>query len=244
MNLKLIACEVLKREFEYICKNSSNHIDTLFLPKGLHDLGTEKMLQNIQDALDNTDPGYDYIFMGYGLCNNGISGLISKTIPMVVPKAHDCITLFLGSRERYTQYFNDNPGVYFLTSGWLEYAEIADELKEGSIPHQLGMDASYNKLLEKYGKDNADYLYETLCNTSKNYSQYTFIEMGVEKNKKFEKQALEEAKKKDWRFEKIQGNLNLFKKPINGPWDNNFLIVNPNTQISPSYDEEVIRIKK
>ena len=64
---------------------------------------------------------YDALLLGYALCSGGIAGLSTKKIPLVVPRAHDCITLFLGSRERYQEYFFANGGTYFMTTGWFEH---------------------------------------------------------------------------------------------------------------------------
>jgi len=38
----------------------------------------------------------------------------------VVPRAHDCITLLLGSKERYAKLFGERPGTYWYSAGWLE----------------------------------------------------------------------------------------------------------------------------
>jgi hypothetical protein len=37
----------------------------------------------------------------YGLCNLALTSLRARAVPVVVPRAHDCITLYLGSRQRY-----------------------------------------------------------------------------------------------------------------------------------------------
>ena len=55
---------------------------------------------------------------------------------LVVPRAHDCITLFLGSKERYLDYFQTHPGVYFKTSGWIERGEGLTQYHQDSIHHQ------------------------------------------------------------------------------------------------------------
>ena len=44
---------------------------------------------------------YEAILLGYGLCSNGLVGLTARSIPLVIP-VHDCITLFLGSKEQYS----------------------------------------------------------------------------------------------------------------------------------------------
>ena len=51
-------------------------------------------------------------------------------------------------------------GTYFKTTGWIERDEVAEELKQLSIPNQMGMDMSYEELVEKYGEDNARFLWD------------------------------------------------------------------------------------
>jgi Protein of unknown function (DUF1638) len=240
LKLKMICCEVLKREALAAIEKSDNIVEVEFLPKGLHDIGTEKMNLELQQTIDRVDAThYDYIILGYALCNNGISGLKATKLPIVVPKAHDCITLFFGSRERYDKYFHANPGVYFHTSGWLEYSENP-EMESQSVAHQLGMGESYEDLVAKYGEDNAAFLYETLCETVRNYHQFTFIEMGIEPDDRFEKQSREMAANADWNFEKVSGDMTLFQRLIDGNWNDDFLVVMPGEKICPTHDENII----
>ncbi len=187
MRLKLLSCEVLYREASLAMARSPHQVDIEFLPKGLHDIGKEGMLQRLEDALEMVDESkYDAILFGYGMCNYGTVGLKARTIPIVLPRAHDCMTMFFGSKERYVNYFNDNPGTYFLTTGWIERGENPGELSQLSIQHQNGMDMTYQEMVEKYGEDNAQYLYDTLVDQRKHYKQLTFIEMGLEPDNHFE----------------------------------------------------------
>ena len=125
------------------------------------------------------------MLFGYALCSNGLVGLTARNIPVVVPRAHDCITLFLGSKERYMDYFQSHTGVYFKTSGWIERGEDIDI--DQSIQQQTGMMQSYEELVAKYGEDNAKFLYEQLGDRTHNYSGMTFIEMGIEPDDRFER---------------------------------------------------------
>ena len=69
-----------------------------FLPKGLHDLGGKPMAAKIQEVVDRTPEGvYDAILLGYGLCGNGLDGLTARHTRLVLPRAHDCIALLMGS---------------------------------------------------------------------------------------------------------------------------------------------------
>jgi Protein of unknown function (DUF1638) len=243
LKIKMICCEVLKREALAAIEKSPNTIEVEFLPKGLHDVGTEKMNHELQLAINRIENGYDYIVLGYALCNNGIAGLKSANIPLVATKAHDCITLFFGSRERYEKYFYDNPGVYFHTSGWLDYAENP-ELESQSVAHQMGMGESYEDLVAKYGEDNAEFLYETLCQTTHNYHQFTFIEMGIESDDHFEQKSRELAAAAEWDFEKVAGDMTLFQRLVDGDWNDDFLIIQPGETIKPTHDENIINVVK
>lgn len=243
MKFKLISCEVLFREMCAASASSPHQIDLEFLPKGLHDLPTELMLERIQAVIDQADEqSYDAILLGYGLCNNGLVGIRAKTTQLILPRGHDCMTLFFGSRQRYQTYFDANPGTFFRTSGWLERDELEGELKQLSIGHACGMDMSYEQLVAEYGEDNAEYLYETLCNTAKNYSQLTYINMGIEPAE-FAERARHEAQNRDFSFENVDGDMSLITCLLHGEWDSaDFLNISPGQTIQPSYDDAIVKM--
>ncbi|MCX7011926.1 MAG: DUF1638 domain-containing protein, partial [Candidatus Sumerlaeota bacterium] len=72
MRLKLISCDVLFREVCAAAARSVNRVDLEFFPKGLHDLGSDKMSARLQEAIDRAKPEqHEAVALGYGLCNNG-----------------------------------------------------------------------------------------------------------------------------------------------------------------------------
>jgi hypothetical protein len=236
MRLKIISCEVLFREISLLAAQSTNQVDVEFLPKGLHDERSAVMRSRLQQVIDAIDPArYDAVAFGYALCGNGTAGLVARSLPLVIPRAHDCITFFLGSRERYAGYFVDHPGVYYQTTGWLE--------RGGASGSQV-FGAELDALIEKYGEDNGRYVYEQLHDYKKTYHQYTFIEMGVEPDDRFERQARAGASERGWQFEKVQGDLTLLRKLINGDWDADFLIVPPGWRVAATHDDRIIEARE
>ena len=241
MRLKLITCQVFCRELAAVVQRSCHQVDVETVSKGLHNIGCGAMRERLQQAVDAVASGYDAILMGYGLCNNGLAGLTARRIPLVVPRAHDCITLLLGSKERYLEYFNQNPGTFFRSTGWIEHEKNPSELNQLSIPRKHGMHASFEELVERYGEDNARYLWTELVQHDRHYAQSTFIEMGVEPDDRFELRAREEAERRGWKFEKVQGDLSLLQRFVDGEWnEEEFQIIGPGCQLQARYDERIV----
>jgi hypothetical protein len=238
---KLISCEVFYREMCDAVARSPHQIDIEFLPKGLHDIGCVGMCARLQKAVDAIDTSrYDAILLGYALCNNGIVGLRAPSIPLIVTRGHDCMTLFFGSRNRYLQYFNDHPGTYFLTSGWIERGSDAGELNQISIQHTTGMDRTYEDLVQQYGEESARYIYEQLDQT-RHYRRITFIRMGSEPNESFRLHAERRAADHKWEFEEVDGDMTMIRRLVNGNWsDADFLVVPPGWRIAARYDDTII----
>jgi hypothetical protein len=232
MRLKIISCEVLFREISLLAARSPNQVDVEFLPKGLHDQKSAVMLERLQQVLDAVETGYDAVAFGYALCGNGIAGLTARSIPIVIPRGHDCITMFLGSRQRYAAYFADHPGVYFKTTGWIERGANGEQI--------FGQSFALDALVAKYGAENGRYLYDELHAYQRTYRQFTFIEMGVEADDRFERATRDEASSRGWQFEKLQGDLSLLQKLVNGDWDDDFLVVPPGWRVAATHDERII----
>jgi hypothetical protein len=239
---KLIACEIMYREAMLLASQSSNIIDVEFLRKGLHDAGQDVMRETIQQAVNATDTdSYDAILLGYGRCNNGIVGVVAGKVPLVVPLAHDCITLFMGSRAKYEEYFAENPGTYYRTTGWTE----RDEYESDSVIHQLGLDRSFDEYAAKYGRENALYIMETMGGWEKNYKSLLYIDMGFPVDDEYAEQARREAAEKNLEFKRMKGDLSLIRRLMEGDWPKeDFLVVQPGETIAGDDDGAIIKTIK
>ena len=246
MKLVVIACEILYREVSYCVARSRNAVDARFLKKGLHDVGRQQMSEGLREEIASIPKSeYEAVLLAYGLCSNGIVGLKAEEIPLVVPRAHDCITLLLGSKETYKNYFDKNPGTYFRSPGWIERneAEIGPDGKPKSVMTQLGLNRTFEELVSKYGEDNAKYIAETLGDWggTNSYNTLAYIDTGVSDLAHHEGQAREEAREKGWQYKPLQGDIGLLSRLVDGEWDaDEFLVVRPGQKIGPSYGDDII----
>ncbi len=249
--LKFIGCEIIYREACWLAATSPAMVDVEFLRKGLHDLETPDMVARVQAAIDAVDPeaGYQAILLGYARCNDGLVGVTARSIPLVLPRAHDCITFFFGSRAGYRTYFDAHPGTYYLTTGWTE--RNIEEGKDYSQPAygkqgvmgKLGLTESYEAMVEKYGKENADFLAATVGDWRKNYNKYLYLTMGICDETALIEAARAEAARLGWEFELREGSLALLRRLFNGPWDEDFVVVPPGKRIVARNDEMVLDVQ-
>jgi hypothetical protein len=230
----LIACEVLARE-AYLCAARSPHIvDIRLLEKGLHDT-PEDLRRKLQERIDEINGDYDAVLLGYGLCSNSTSGLMARGVRLVVPRAHDCITLYLGSRERYDVEFSGHPGTFYYTASYIERSDQSSSVALGAVS-DVQRRQTYEEYVEKYGRDNADYLMDVMVAWARNYSRAAYIETGVSSSHEAERRAREEAERRGWVFEKLAGELTLIRKLVNGQWDEEFLVVSPGERTVAAYE--------
>ncbi len=206
------------------------------LDQGLHNTPSQLRVQ-LQRQIDEVAPDQvDAILLVYGLCGNGTLGLCARETPLVIPRAHDCITLYLGSRQRYQQEISAVPGTYWCSQDYLERNRQGDEVT-------LGASASlYRQYVEKYGSDNADYLMEALGAWAAHYQRLVYIETPAPDADIYRSRAEEKAAQRSLRFETLPGNPCLVEALITGQWDDaDFLIVPPHHQIVRGNDELIIR---
>ena len=166
------------------------------------------------------------------LCGNGLAGLVARSIPLVIPRAHDCITLFLGSRSVTKSTFAHTPASTSRPPAGSSAARAPDT--------QLSL--AFDDLVARYGEEDARYLFEEL---TRHYRQLTFIRMGVEPDDRFERSAREEAAGRGWDFETVQGDMGLIQRLVDGPWsEGEFLVTLPGSRVVASHDGRIIRMER
>jgi len=224
----------MQREAYFCAARSRNEIDIVAMPQGLHD-EPDKLRTEVQKALMRTTDiqgrPYDASLLGYGLCSNGIVGL-SAEIPVVIPRGHDCVTLLLGSKDRYKEYFESRRGVYWYSHGWIE---------SGKQPGKERYERTLAEYEQKYGADNAQFLMEAEQNWMKEYKWATYIDWGfagAEEEKEYTRRCAEFL---SCDYDELKGDAGLMQRLVDGRWDESeFLVLRPGQKVCEDLTNEGI----
>ena len=182
----------------------------------------------LQQQLDEVDARYDIeaVVLAYGLCGAATAGLRAGSIPLVVPRAHDCITLFLGSRDRYTAEFTGHPGTYWYVQDFVERSDDEGQFAGMGAVSDAEARATHQEYVAKYGEDNAAYLMEALGGWRSHYDRAAYVEMAVadaQAAAAVEAFARDDASRRGWTFEKLAGQLILVRRLLENSSNDSFL---------------------
>jgi hypothetical protein len=202
---KIISCEVLRNEVE--CVNPGYEVD--FFEGALHDY-PDRMRAAIQQRIDDTE-GEREILLCCGRCSNGAAGLDAGPHRLVLPAVDDCISLVLGSREHYLTEHRAQPGTYYYTRGWIDF--IQDPYKE------------YLKIVPKFGEEKAAMVARMIM---EHYTRVAVIETPGVPGVADKRAYLDEVCAfYDLPLEPLTGSLRFFEKLMGGPYDDEFIVVEP-----------------
>jgi hypothetical protein len=190
------------------CKVFENLIDLHFPPGEASqiifmDYGLHRVPKNLKRSLQQEIARIEQpslIVLGYGLCGNGLDGIQAGKHCLLIPRADDCIAILLGSYQAYTREFENYPGTYYLSKGWLE---------SGSNPLQ-----EYHEYVEKYGQSQAAWLMDQQY---QNYRRLALVVHQMEDLEKYRPKALEVAKfceKWGMKYEEILGSDQYIKRLV------------------------------
>ncbi|MBI5959811.1 MAG: DUF1638 domain-containing protein [Chloroflexi bacterium] len=229
-----LTCEALARSIYASAADSPHVISVRLYRQGLHN--TPKNLRaTLQEAIDAIQPGEcDAILLAYGICGTSTIGLTARHTPLVLPRTHDCIAIYLGSHQRYQEEFDAQPGTYWYSLDFVERNNDQNSVALGTANLEM-TETVYQDYVEKYGQDNADYLMEVMGEWGKHYSRAVFIDMGVGDSSAVENFAQQQAARRGWNYERKQGSRRMIDMLLNGQWPaEEFLVINPGQRIAMS----------
>lgn len=235
LRLKALACEVLARQVYLAAAQSPHVVDVELLEKGLHD-SADRLRRELQRRIDAVPAArYDAIVLVYGLCNRSTEGLVAREVPLALARAHDCITLYLGSRARYAAEFERHPGTYWYSAEWLERSAAGGATAAGTPTGGEGMaydsrlPSKFEELVRKYGEDNARYLLEVMGNWRQHYTRAAYISLpcthcelaaACTHDAAYRARTGDIAARHGWEFAELEGNPTLVRRLLDGAWWN------------------------
>lgn len=231
--IAVVTCAVLETEVAHFSRGLDHIVRIEVLEQGLHN-EPGKLRTKLQAAIDRVEAqtDADTIVLGYGLCSRGTEDVKTQRCWLVMARAHDCVTLLLGSKERYAEYVRQNPGTYWYSPGWNRHALMPGQERYEKLRHEY---------VEKYGEDNADFLMESEQHWFQTYTNAAFVDLGcgdVEKELEYTRRC---AQWLGWQCDHQCGDPALLKALLNGPWDNDrFLVLQPGQTFRVTADERVI----
>jgi len=238
--LLLVACRVFERELEVLAHSAKTEIHIHYIEIGLHEQPGAQLRTALQEEI-NTVPeeDFDAVGLGYGLCNRGLIGLKAHGLPLVIPRAHDCLGLLLGSSKRYLAELEKEPGTYFQSCGWIEHLPADRTIR----PMAAGGEMSVKKeeFVAKYGEEAAQFLTEEYAKFTQHYKRLAFISTPVAKVDERERKAEEIAKQQGWKFERLPGDMGWLRRLVDGEWnEKEFLVLNPHQRVAFTGDDGLI----
>lgn len=206
----IIACRVMAPEIEAMSP-PKERVTIQYMDQGYHER-PDRLPPLLQEAVDAAARTADRIVLGYGLCANAVVGVKAPAQGIYVPRVHDCISLFLGSRQAYAEAMKVRPGTYYLTPGWIV---------EGGDP----LSFMEEKYVPRLGRETAEW---GIRQELKNYTHLAWIRTAAPENRDLRLRAMENARFLDKTYLEIQGSPAYFRQIIFGPHDAEaFLFIEP-----------------
>ena len=218
----VIACGVLALDLKAVAEELGIQLSVQYLPGGLHSRPRE-LRRRLQEAIDEAtrDHRGELIAVGYGVCGMGTAGLRSRSVALAVPRVQDCIALFLGSDAAYRREFASYPGTYYISAGWVEEKGHPQDGGKGEKSGRGGKGRKdepdrerfdFDRLVARYGRQNAKAIRHFLSSWQRNYQRAAFIDTGVAGRRKYAAIARSMAGEFGWKYEELAGTGDLLRK--------------------------------
>jgi hypothetical protein len=232
--IALLACSVFEREIALHTSGAEHIAEVRFFEMGLHDR-PDQLRVTLQENLDAVDARTDIeaVVLAYGLCGRGTAGLRPLRHKLVIPRAHDCITVFMGSKEAYAEYQRRCPTCYYYTPGWNRGHRVPGPEKLEVLKAELG---------KKFEPDDVEFLIATEREQWALHDTATYLDLGTDDAAAEADYARKCADWLGWKFEHLRGDSALLRDLLWGNWDTErFQIIEPGMQLGHAPDETIMR---
>jgi len=232
--LALLACRVFEQEIALHGDGASHIVETRFFEVGLHDR-PDQLRATLQAELHAVEARDDIeaVVLAYGLCGRGTAGLRPLRHQLVIPRAHDCISIFMGNKEAYAEHQRRCPTCYYYTPGWN---------RSRRVPGPEKLEAMRAELTVKFEPDDVEFLIATEREQWALHDTATYLDLGTDDAGAEADYTRKCASWLDWKFEHRRGRPTLLRDLLWGNWDaERFQIIEPGMQLGHAPDESIMR---
>jgi len=234
--IALLACSVFEREIALHARDARHIAEVCWFEIGLHD-HPDQMRVTLQRKLDVIDvrADIDAVVLAYGLCGRGTAGLRPIHHKLVIPRAHDCITVFMGSKEAYAAHQQGCPTCYYYTPGWNKHRRVPGPEKLGALRQELSA---------KFDAEDVEFLLASEREQWALHDTATYLDLGTDDAESEAVYAKRCAEWLGWKFERIRGDAKLLRDLLWGNWDDaRFQIIPPGLRLGHAPDESIMRVE-
>src|SRR6516164_5079330 len=92
------------REVKAVVDRSTNAVETELLPQALHQLTHYETVRVLQTMVDRPDRSqFHAVLLVCGSCQTNLAGLQARSIPLVLPRVKDCLSLLCEQGEKHQE---------------------------------------------------------------------------------------------------------------------------------------------
>jgi hypothetical protein len=211
-NTCIVACETLKQELLAVLERRIRDYPVTWIDAGKH-TWPAKLHVSVQEAIDDIPPSYETVLLLFGFCGNALVDIEARNHRLVMPRAADCIPLFIGSREERETY---GTRTYFFTEGYLNSGGSAVS------------DAS--RIYGRYGEEDGLFIMKKMLG---HYQDFAVVNTGVFDVDAVKARVEDFAKPLEIPVKLIPGSLRIIDALVAGDWpDDEFLVLESGGKIT------------
>ena len=215
MSTIILSCTTLLEYVKQAQKTCGTSFPVIELDRSYH-VEPAQMRKHILNVLSELPKEAEYVLVAMGFCGGSWQD-VSCPKTLVIPRVSDCVALALVTPERYAPDLKELGHMYLFGEG-----------KTGFSVHSV-----YDSLLEKYDREMADIVFDMYF---EHYYHLDIIDNGLYDcyDEKYVEQAQRDAERIQAELDFVPGSNILLEKLVSGKWDEQFLVVPPDTNITQS----------
>jgi hypothetical protein len=200
MKSSILACDVFEDELKGL---GADPASIRWLEMGLHDRPDNLRAEITQTLAEiESNPEVEIILLAYGMCGRGLIGVQAQRCPLLIPQAHDCVSILMGKKERHEALVKEHPATYFYSPGWIRGRRVPGPGREA-------------QMREEYAKrypDDEEMVEDLLEADRDSFAHHdTAAYIDITDNAEAESYCRNCAAQLGWEFRKLEGDCSLLE---------------------------------